>query len=197
MKKENFVATMIAIYAILLTLCIAIYAFIDFFKIDKSLASNLLVWSATLFAPIALLMTYENWRAEKASEVIAEEAKQTIKDVLEMIKIINYLKQDHYDDELRTEQFKRFKLLFENCVSNILYIDDCINVSGLKDELFKLSEKFQEIKLLEKKKLLNKASIGKNREFVKIIHEFSSRGINIVNILNIYSIYKANIDFKH
>lgn len=79
MNKENLVVTMLAVYAILFTLCLAIYAFIDIFNIDKSLASNLLVWSATIFAPIALLITYDSWRGQKASEVIALEASKTFK----------------------------------------------------------------------------------------------------------------------
>lgn len=57
-KSENLVARLLAVYVIILTLCIAIYAIFQLLEVDLTLATNLLLWSAAIFAPIAVLMTY-------------------------------------------------------------------------------------------------------------------------------------------
>ena len=64
-KSENLVARLLAVYAIILTLCIAIYAIFQLLEVDLTLATNLLLWSAAIFAPIAVLMTYTSWREQK------------------------------------------------------------------------------------------------------------------------------------
>lgn len=64
-KSENLVARLLAVYAIILTLCIAIYAIFQLLEVDLTLATNLLLWSASILAPIAVLMTYTSWRKQK------------------------------------------------------------------------------------------------------------------------------------
>lgn len=61
-KTDNLFVTLLVVYGILLALCIAIYAIFKLLKVEITLATNLLIWSATIFAPIAVLMTYTNWR---------------------------------------------------------------------------------------------------------------------------------------
>lgn len=75
MNNENFIPAVIAIYAILLSICIALYALIDISGIDKSLASSLLGWSATIFAPIALLYGLKYWKIQKKQEEKIERLK--------------------------------------------------------------------------------------------------------------------------
>ncbi|MEK5757706.1 hypothetical protein [Acinetobacter variabilis] len=70
-KSENLVARLLAVYAIILTLCIAIYAIFQLLEVDLTLATNLLLWSAAIFAPIAVLMTYTSWREQKGSEILS------------------------------------------------------------------------------------------------------------------------------
>ena len=48
---------------------------------NDAIASSLLSWSATMFATIALLFTFYNWRKQKESEVIANEAKNILYDI--------------------------------------------------------------------------------------------------------------------
>ncbi|NHC04773.1 hypothetical protein G9F31_13560 [Acinetobacter sp. 187] len=86
-KSESLVATLLAIYAILLTISIALYAVIKEFNIDIALSTNLLIWTATLFAPIAVLMTYTSWYHQKGLEVIALQAKSLIFDIKEVRKL--------------------------------------------------------------------------------------------------------------
>lgn len=75
MNNENFISTIVAIYAILLSICIALYALIDMAGIDKSLASSLLGWSATIFAPIALLYGLKYWKIQRKQEEKIEKLK--------------------------------------------------------------------------------------------------------------------------
>ena len=70
-KSENLVARLLAVYAIILTLCIAIYAIFQLLEVDLTLATNLLLWSAAIFAPIAVLMTYTSWREQTGSEILS------------------------------------------------------------------------------------------------------------------------------
>ncbi|MFP5085606.1 hypothetical protein [Acinetobacter pittii] len=74
-KPFDLHTTLIIIYLALVAVSIALYSLIQIFIDDKSTASNLLGWSATLFATIALLYTFNSWRNQKASDVIASEAK--------------------------------------------------------------------------------------------------------------------------
>lgn len=78
-KSENLVATLLAVYAIILTLCIAIYAIFKLLDVNITLATNLLIWSATIFAPIAVLMTYTSWKEQKSAETIAYQSNDVFK----------------------------------------------------------------------------------------------------------------------
>lgn len=64
--------TLIIIYLALVAVSIALYALIQIFVDDKSTASNLLGWSATLFATIALLYTFNTWREQKSSDALSK-----------------------------------------------------------------------------------------------------------------------------
>ena len=64
---------------------------------------------------------------------MASEAKQCIKDLLEMIKIINFIEVGKYDDEEELKkQFAKFKILFEQTIINVMYVNDCVNILNLK-----------------------------------------------------------------
>ncbi len=90
-KNESLMATLLSIYAILLTISIAIYALIQELKLNIALTTNLLIWSATLFAPIAVLMTYTSWREQKHSELLSNIAKDEFLLYTELHKLINDL----------------------------------------------------------------------------------------------------------
>jgi hypothetical protein len=87
-KSESLVATLLAIYGVLLTLCIAMYAIFKLLQVDIALATNLLLWSAAIFAPIAVLMTYTNWREQRAIERLAEIARKIYDDLVVEDKLI-------------------------------------------------------------------------------------------------------------
>ncbi len=71
-KTENLVTTLLVIYGALCAVSIALYALIQMFVEGKPTATNLLIWSATIFAPIAVLMTYTSWKEQRKVEEIAK-----------------------------------------------------------------------------------------------------------------------------
>lgn len=115
MKKfEHLIATLLAVYTIILILCIALYAIFKILKVDITLATNLLLWSAAIFAPVAVLMTYNSWREQKGSEVVAILAKDITTDILEL-------------RALNNEIFSGF------CVSNISFEKSQKNINRSHD----------------------------------------------------------------
>ena len=71
-KSSNFAITLTIIYLALVAVCIAIYHLIIRFIPThdyQSLAVDLLSWSATLFATIALLYTFNLWKYQKRYEL--------------------------------------------------------------------------------------------------------------------------------
>ena len=71
-KRFDLATTLIIIYLALLTISIALYALIQIYVEDKGTATNLMIWSATLFPTIALLYTFNTWRKQKGSEVLSK-----------------------------------------------------------------------------------------------------------------------------
>ena len=72
-SKPHLGITLTIIYLALVSSCLAIYHLIVKFISDpdqQAMFANLLAWSSTLFATIALLYTFKEWRTQKASDVI-------------------------------------------------------------------------------------------------------------------------------
>ncbi|HGW3737759.1 TPA: hypothetical protein ACNH0K_003904, partial [Acinetobacter baumannii] len=61
-NKQNLAVTLTIIYLGLLTLCVAFYALIQIYVEDKSTATNLMIWSSTLFAPIGAYFVLVQWK---------------------------------------------------------------------------------------------------------------------------------------
>lgn len=71
-NSANFVTTLTIIYLALVAICVAIYHLLINFIPNhdyQSLAVDLLSWSATLFATIALLYTFNSWKEQKRYEL--------------------------------------------------------------------------------------------------------------------------------
>lgn len=64
---------------------------VEFYCLDVTLTTNILIWTATLFPSIVIIYTFQSWREQKGSEVVANEAKaiyENLRDLLEAHKII-------------------------------------------------------------------------------------------------------------
>lgn len=138
MKKENILVTLLAVYAILLTLCIALYALIDISGIDKGSATNLMVWSATLFATISLLYTFNSWRIQKGSDVLSKLSEKSFYKLINIEELHNIF-YDRYTYNINLERFN-------NRIFNIekIYLIEIKKVDENIDELLKILVLIQE-----------------------------------------------------
>ncbi|WP_254202638.1 MULTISPECIES: hypothetical protein [unclassified Acinetobacter] len=123
-KSENLVATLLAVYAIILVLCIAIYAIFKLLEVDITLATNLLLWSAAIFAPIAVLMTYTSWREQKSAERIAEYGNEVYKINIQYCRILEKYSLTWPKNEDMALITKELEVYLDNFYSSlILYCD--------------------------------------------------------------------------
>lgn len=79
-KPFEPITTLIIIYLALVAISIALYAFIQIYVDEKELASSLLGWTATMFATIALLYTFNSWKHQRKMEELSILAKEIYKD---------------------------------------------------------------------------------------------------------------------
>lgn len=164
---------------------------------DWNLASKFIPFITSLITIIIALFVYHYWHKQKAKEVMANEAKQCIKDLLEMIKIINYFKVGKYKIVQEQElEFSKFKVLFEQTIINIMYIDDCVKIKNLRENKFDFSKAGNAfIKL----KSNNSADFDNSKFLSQLdehVQEFGVKGMNIVNLLKPYSLYRETFKFK-
>lgn len=80
-KQLSPALTLGVIYLSLVLISIFLYILIQTFFSDTSTASNLMNWSATIFATIALLYTFNGWKAQKQREEIALLAQKVFNDL--------------------------------------------------------------------------------------------------------------------
>ena len=117
-KSESLVATLLAIYTILLTISIALYAVIKEFNIDIALSTNLLIWTATLFAPIAVLMTYTSWNKQKKAELISRLARNDLKKYTKIMHELNQLEWA-FRNLVSNKNYNHDKELFEQSLNKL------------------------------------------------------------------------------
>lgn len=87
--------TLIIIYLALVFLVgVAVYALIIHFCLDITLATNILIWTATLFATIALLYIFNSWRYQKSIDTLSILSKEYYIDLNQLFKEIeNFTKK--------------------------------------------------------------------------------------------------------
>lgn len=127
-KSDHFAITLTTIYLTLVSLSVALYALIKTFIHDsdsQGMAVDLLSWSATLFATIALLYTFNSWRSQKELEVIASESKNIIKLISNLEEnamniLISINKKNNLDEIFRNTN--EYKVLYQLVTSHLNFI---------------------------------------------------------------------------
>lgn len=117
-KNFDLYTTLIIIYLALLTVCIALYALIQIYVEDKGTATNLMIWSATLFPSIALLYTFNSWREQKSSDVLSELSKDMFFKLNKIIDINENILNDHRD-KILNKRLKNIDLFFEDSETDL------------------------------------------------------------------------------
>lgn len=153
-KPFEPITTLIIIYFALVGVSIALYALIQiFFKSDTATASSLLSWTATIFATIALLYTFNSWKDQKSSEILSEESKLIFKFVHANYQCFNNIFKE-------TAIYKK-EASYQNVRDNYLkYIE---NVNLYNSLIFRMGKKNTERQFKEYMKMLDK--IFKNPEY--------------------------------
>lgn len=157
MNKKNIVE-LVGIYIILIGLSYAFYIVLVAVKANDSVASSLLSWSATMFATIALLYTYTNWREQESTKLLSALSNQCM---------------DKIDVLVRTN---------DQLGSNIISI-----LNGEKINSYDLYEDFK-VQCSELHNLLLKIDSGldsnHNMELDSLIMEYINKIENIKSIVN-------------
>ena len=109
MKKIDIIQ-LVGIYIILTSLSYAFYIVFVAVGANEEIASSLLSWTSTMFATIALLYTFNSWREQKGSEVIANEAKDLIKDITQNISILGDIIYEYSNLTIKNEKIRKIYL---------------------------------------------------------------------------------------
>jgi hypothetical protein len=156
-SKPHLGITLTIIYLALVSSCLAIYHLIVKFISDpdqQAMFANLLAWSSTLFATIALLYTFKEWRTQKASDVIANRSEKLWDELDKLENIYNYDKLRNLDKITDWDEF-------------IIYSNTDLK-SALKTSVDKLYKEIQlHIEFIE--------NHDKNEKLIKLLKELKSK----------------------
>ena len=145
-NKPHIGVTLTIIYLALVAVSLAIYSLINQYvsNQNQSIIVGLLGWSATLFATIALLYTFNSWREQKSLEVIAIEAKSIINELNKSSKLSEDLFYSFMQNNLDLYDSNKSNLY--NIVNNgIKFQLDTINHLIYINNNGKLDEKLNEV----------------------------------------------------
>ncbi|MDO6644327.1 hypothetical protein [Acinetobacter guillouiae] len=145
-KNFDLATTLIIIYLALLSISIALYALIQIYVDDKGTATNLMIWSATLFPTIALLYTFNTWRKQKGSEVLSKLSEILFFEIKDFFDISEKIMEEHRDDILNkvlnnieipkskseTELTNNLDLQFNNIIHKVYLIYKYTNNDDIK-----------------------------------------------------------------
>ncbi|WP_333640271.1 hypothetical protein TQH59_10300 [Acinetobacter johnsonii] len=157
-KRFDLATTLIIIYLALLTISIALYALIQIYVEDKGTATNLMIWSATLFPTIALLYTFNTWRKQKGSEVLSKLSEILFFEIKEFFDISKKIMEEHRDDILDkvlnnieipksksdTELTNNLNLQFENIIHKVYLIYKYTNNNDIKKYVNEFNDSYIE-----------------------------------------------------
>lgn len=135
MKKVDLIQ-LVGIYIILTALSYAFYIVLVAVCANDAVASALLSWTATMFATISLLYTFNSWREQKGSEVLSSLCKESYIKLNNLNKKIidDYVYLLHFPLDNRKDKHLEDRTLW-NTVDAVVH--DIINI---KYELELISE---------------------------------------------------------
>ncbi|MFW6699534.1 hypothetical protein ACODTP_18700 [Acinetobacter pittii] len=102
-NRAELIATFIIGYLVLLSICVLFYFIfatsveLKFFseKFDQAtIITNLLIWSATLYAPVIAYMAFDNWREQTNKQMLSNEAKELWKVFVELDKYFLHIDEN-------------------------------------------------------------------------------------------------------
>ncbi len=151
--------------------------------------------SAGIPSGIAWLI-FKKWGNQKGTEVVANEIKNIIKDLLEATNIAYQMNSYTASSDFNVEKIKQFKILDDRILRSSLFIDKCIVVDNLNSLLQDFHEQCLSVIDIE----LDVSPIKNNLEFKEKVgnkvNDIGKLGLEMVNILLPYSTYQETFIFK-
>ena len=165
----------------------------DFCVVDWGIVKDILVAFISAGVPsVVAWLIFQNWRNQKGSEVIASEAKQSVKDLLEARRILEFIFEDLPDTGTIDGDLKNLKVLFLNTMRSISYIEEGVFVDNLRRHFGELSHKTGQLFGLHYSKTLNIEC----KEHILLKDDLIESIDKVIDILNPYSIYKVKFQFR-
>lgn len=209
-NKTDFSTTLIIIYLILITVCLAIYHLIILLvhnKDDQAIFSNLLGWSGTMFGTVALLYTFKEWRKQKASDMIANEAKIVAEKMnlqldthrgIMLSKRYNEKYNEHLNQLKSDYIFIERKLSFLDKLIEIEYEKKNYNIFRENKECYlkeyvSLKETMSTIHTLENYPVKELESL-KSINTEKLFEDYSNANLNMYEILIMISLHRESLE---
>ena len=196
-KNFDLYTTLIIVYLALLTLCIALYALIQIYVEDKGTATNLMIWSATLFPSIALLYTFNSWKHQKGSEVISNESISIVKNLNDLENINIKLSQSFKQEHLFKENLNYFIQQIQLNISKLNLLETLVIAKNNGIEDLKLTNLIFDYTISSSRVCIKLHSISENLykiksfiEILKVIEEHSKATINLKEYIALYSLYQ-------
>lgn len=189
-KPIEPITTLVIIYLALVTISIALYALIQIYVDDKSTASDLLSWTATLFATIALLYTFNSWREQKGSDVLSRLAEECFYKSYTILDKIEDLNKD-YEYNLKYKLNNKYRFDLKKIELIDIEIEDLSKrIKLIMDEK---PNKDIEVSLVNLKHNYNKLFI----KLVEFDESINSNDISTDKILENYKITFKELNLKN
>lgn len=139
-KTKILIFKIVFTYLCLLIISFILYFVINVFDVDIPLTTNLLIWTATIFAPLAFLLTYSNWKEQKSAEIISNYSDQIYRDILVYLKIVEGYSLTWPKQDNQIEVTKKLDEHYEKIRLTLYLYCDFLRAMGRSVE----TEKFQE-----------------------------------------------------
>ncbi|WP_228278674.1 hypothetical protein [Acinetobacter indicus] len=199
-KQIEPITTLVIIYLALVTISIALYALIQIYVDDKSTASNLLSWTATLFATIALLYTFNSWREQKGSDVLSRLAEECFYKSYTILDKIEDLNKD-YEYKLNNKcrfDLKKIELIdieIEDLSKKIKLITDEKPNKDIEVSLVNLKHNYNKlfIKLVEFDESINSNDISTDKILEN--YKITFKELNLKNLVSLSIINHKLMDY--
>lgn len=197
MNRTNIVE-LVGIYIVLTGLSYAFYIVLIAAKANDSVASSLLSWTATMFATIALLYTFNSWKHQKGSEVISNESISIVKNLNDLENITIKLSQSFKQEQLFKENLNYFIQEIQLNISKISLLETLVIAKNNGIEDLKLTNLIFDYTISSSRVCIKLHSISENlykiksfTEILKVMEEHSEATIKLREYIALYSLYQT------
>lgn len=193
MKHIKLACILIMAYFFLFIFSCAVFGLSKFSIDNENIIIIAMNWSATMFAPVALLITFNLWKSQKNTEIIAEQCKLIVIKVIELEHVYLRLRDGVISSNKTFEnvklQLNKFRELRAIIKEENKFLQECFRNSNFKNEIqtfdkaiFSLQSQFSD--------LVNNFENIKGNTKVPILDEETNPFIRFKRELMKYALYE-------